>query len=115
MTFNIKSRVRENIGMVQVEGEVDMLTSPNLRDKLLPLFKKKVKGIVIDLSKVSFMDSSGIATLVEGLQWSKKENRPFILAGPGPNVMNALKLTKLSNVFHIRTDMEEGCEQLRQT
>ncbi|MDO9323948.1 MAG: STAS domain-containing protein, partial [Methanoregula sp.] len=55
------------------------------KNKLLPFFKKMVKGIIVDLSGVSFMDSSGIATLVEGLQWSKKEKRQFILTGLGTN------------------------------
>ena len=114
MTFKIKSRVKENIGLVVVEGEVDMLTSPNLRDKLLPFFKKKVKGIIVDLSGVSFMDSSGIATLVEGLQWSKKENRQFVLTGLGTNIMNALTLTKLSTVFSIKTDTDGAYKEMNQ-
>ena len=113
MAFKIKSRVKDNIGMVAVEGEVDMFTSPNLRDKLLPFFKKKVKGIIVDLSGVSFMDSSGIATLVEGLQWSKKEKRQFILTGLGANVLNALTLTKLDHVFSIEPDTEGAYQELR--
>jgi len=113
MTFKINSRVKDNIGMVVVEGEVDMFTSPDLRDNLLPFFKKKVKGIIVDLSGVSFMDSSGIATLVEGLQWSKKEKRQFILTGLGTNVLNALTLTKLDNVFSIKSDTEGAYQELR--
>lgn len=97
-----------------VEGEVDMLTSPNLRDKLMPFFNKKIKGIIVDLSGVSFMDSSGIATLVEGLQWSKKENRQFVLTGLGTNVLNALTLTKLNNVFSIKIDTDNAYKELNQ-
>ncbi|MFA5906877.1 MAG: STAS domain-containing protein [Desulfobacula sp.] len=114
MTFKIKSRVKENIGLVVVEGEVDMLTSPNLRDKLVPFFKKKIKGIIVDLSGVSFMDSSGIATLVEGLQWSKKEKSQFVLTGLGTNVLNALTLTKLNNVFSIKNDTDDAYKELNQ-
>ncbi len=104
MGFKINSKEKDNVALVQVEGEIDMFTSPNLRDTLLPYFNTKTKGIVVDLSQVSFMDSSGIATLVEGLQWSKKENREFILAGLGETVFNALSLTKLDNVFTIEPD-----------
>lgn len=113
MTFKIKSRINDNIGMVMVEGEVDMFTSPDLRDNLLPFFKKKVKGIIVDLTGVSFMDSSGIATLVEGLQWSKKEKREFILTGLGANVLNALTLTKLNTVFSIKPDTAGAYQELR--
>ncbi len=112
MSFKIKSEEKENIGVVIVEGEVDMFTSPGLRDKLVPFFEKGVKGIIVNLSGVSFMDSSGIATLVEGLQWSKKDNKKFILAGLGTNVMNALSLTKLDKVFDIQTNADDAYKEL---
>lgn len=117
MNFKIKSEEKENIGVIIVEGEVDMFSSPNLRDKLLPFFEKGVKGIIVDLSGVSFMDSSGIATLVEGLQWSKKNDKEFMLTGLGPdtNVMNALALTKLDNVFTIREDTDEAYKKLSES
>lgn len=115
MSFKIKSEEKENIGVISVEGEVDMFTSPSLRDKLVPFFKKNVKGVIVDLSAVSFMDSSGIATLVEGLQWSKKDDKKFILAGLGTNVMNALSLTKLDKVFTIETTADDAYRQLRNT
>ena len=104
MGFTIQSREKKKIALVYVEGEIDMFTSPKLRDTLLPFFKKKVRGIIVDLTRVSFMDSSGIATLVEGLQWSKKENKVFVLTGLGTTVFNALSLTKLDNVFTIKPD-----------
>ncbi|MCK5162160.1 MAG: STAS domain-containing protein [Desulfobacula sp.] len=112
MSFKIKSKENENIGIVIVEGEVDMFTSPSLRDKLLPLFEKGVKGIIVDLKGVSFMDSSGIATLVEGLQWSKKDGKGFVLTGLGTNVLNALSLTKLDNVFNIQTNADDAYKKL---
>ncbi len=104
MGFSINTKEKDGIALVFVEGEIDMFTSPNLRDTLLPYFKPSTPGIIVDLSQVSFMDSSGIATLVEGLQWSKKEDRKFILAGLGETVFNALSLTKLDNVFSIEPD-----------
>ncbi|MCP3941025.1 MAG: STAS domain-containing protein [Desulfobacteraceae bacterium] len=106
MGFTINSSEKDGISLVHVEGEIDMFTSPSLRDTLLPFFKKKVRGIIVDLSLVSFMDSSGIATLVEGWQWSKKENRQFILTGLGKTVFNALSLTKLDDVFTIKDDVQ---------
>ncbi len=112
MSFKIKSKEKENIGVIKVEGEVDMFSSPNLRDKLLPFFEKGVKGVIVDLSGVSFMDSSGIATLVEGLQWSKKVNKQFVLTGLGTNVMNALALTKLDSVFNIQANANDAYKEL---
>jgi anti-sigma B factor antagonist len=104
MALTIHSSEKDEIALVYVEGEINMFTSPQLRNTLLPLLKKKIKGIIVDFTKVSFMDSSGIATLVEGLQWSKKENKEFILTGLSTTVFNALSLTKLDNVFTIKPD-----------
>lgn len=113
MGFKINSSERDGIALVNVEGEIDMFTSPNLRDTLLPFFKRKPRGIIVDLTAVSFMDSSGIATLVEGLQWSKKEHREFILTGLGKTVFNALSLTKLDNVFAIKPDIEAAIDWIK--
>ncbi len=113
MGFKIESKVIDSIGVIVVGGEIDMFSSPNLRDKLLPLFKKKVVGIIVDLSDVSFMDSSGIATLVEGLQWSKKAKKEFVLTGLGTNVKNALSLTKLDDVFNIKENTDDAFKGLR--
>ncbi len=112
MGFKIKSKKKENIGVIIVEGEIDMFSSPDLRDKLLPFFTKKIKGIIVDLTGVLFMDSSGIATLVEGFQWSRKENKAFILTGLGTNVLNALSLTKLDNVFNIKANTDNAFNEL---
>ncbi len=115
MSFKIQSKVKNSVGMISIDGEVDMFTSPSLRERLLPLFKKNMKGIIVDLSNVSFMDSSGIATLVEGLQWSKKHKKKFILTGLDVNVKNALALTKLDNIFDIKTDAGEVYKKMSQS
>ncbi|WP_153307430.1 STAS domain-containing protein [Desulfospira joergensenii] len=114
MEFTIRTSEKESIALIHVQGDVDMLTSPNLRDALVPFFRPDIKGVVVDLSGVTFMDSSGIATLVEGLQWSRKQNREFVLAGPGQTVMNALSLTKLDKIFTIRPDSRDAFEELNQ-
>jgi anti-sigma B factor antagonist len=112
MQFDIKTTVKKNTALVQVQGEVDMYTSPGLRDTLARFFKKDITAVVVDLTNVSFMDSSGIATLVEGLQWSKDQNRRFVLAGIGDTVFNALSLTKLDNVFTIHENATQTFEAI---
>jgi anti-sigma B factor antagonist len=112
MGFKIRSRQQNQIGIITVEGDIDMFTSPGLRDTLVPMFDKGLERIIVDLSGVSFMDSSGIATLVEGLQWSKKVNKAFVLAGLGKNVFNALSLTKLEKVFSIEPDVSTAIGNL---
>ncbi len=101
MGFSIKTREKENIAVIELQGELDMDVSPDFRDKLLLVCTKNNKEVIVDFSRVSFMDSSGVATLVEGLKWSKKEGKLFILKNVGANVINSLSLTKLETVFNI--------------
>jgi anti-sigma B factor antagonist len=89
---------------VIVRGKVDIHSSPQLRQTLKPLLTADRKRIYVDLRDVSFMDSSGIATLVEGLQWSREHGGHFILSGLSRNVQDVFELAKLDTVFEIARD-----------
>ena len=105
--MTMKIDVRKETGglaLIKIEGDVDMHTSPEVRNALLPHFKSSTKGIVVDLSGVSYMDSSGIATMIEGLQWSSRDGKRFVLAGTGPRVMDVFVLTNLKDVFEFSPD-----------
>ncbi len=96
----------KGVVLVKIEGEVDMHTSPDVRNALLPYFKPDISGIVVDLSGVKYMDSSGIATMIEGLQWASKVKSRFVLAGMKEAVMDVFVLTNLNNVFEFSPDSE---------
>ncbi len=89
-----------------LQGDVNIHTSPELRERLKPLMDAGHKEIRIDLSGVNFMDSAGIATLVEGLQWSRNTGGRFVLSGLTENVRDVFSLSKLDTVFEI----EDGSE-----
>ena len=111
MNINIKEN-NGNIAVLEIEGEVDMLNAPEVRDNLLPLFKETMRGIVVDLSGVTYMDSSGIATMIEGLQWSTREGKRFIVSGLSEQVMDVFVLTNLKEVFDFAQDTESALEEI---
>lgn len=103
----MKIKVTERIPgayIVALEGDLDMSTSPQVRNTLLPLFRKGVSRIVVDLSGVPYIDSSGIATFVEALQLSRKGTVRFTLAGAGPTVESIFELAYLKDVFEMAPD-----------
>lgn len=100
------------VALVRIEGEVDMLTSPEVRNTLLPFFTPETRGVVVDLSGVTYMDSSGIATMVEGLQWSRREGKRFVLVGLSPVVMDVFVLTNLRDVFEFSTDPDAAVKDI---
>lgn len=86
---------------VEVRGNITIHTSPELRRALQPLFGGSHDVIRVDLQEVGFIDSSGIATLVEGLKWARENNGRFVLAGLSEKVRDVFELAKLDTVFEI--------------
>lgn len=105
--------VEAQVCVVTVSGEVDMHTSPELRKALAPLFTKKLRGIVVDLSAVQYIDSSGIATLIEGLKLSYQQGSRFFLTGLSPFVQDVLSIAHLEKVFDIVPQLTTALEQLQ--
>ena len=91
-----------------IEGDIDMSSSTQVRTHLTDLFEKNQKAIVVDLSKVAYIDSSGIATLVEGLQWSHANNTIFRLTRLTPAVKDVFDIARLLTVFEVFDSNEEA-------
>jgi anti-sigma B factor antagonist len=94
--------------LLAVEGQVDMHTSPELRGKLREALERKSAPIVVDLTKVGFIDSSGLATLIEALQAVGKYGGKLRLFGLAPAVRNLFKLSNLISIFDIRETREDA-------
>lgn len=86
---------------LRVSGDVTIHTSPRLREQLKPMLGASVDEIHVALDGVDFMDSSGIATLVEGLQWARLTGGRFVLSGLRENVRDVFELSKLDTLFDI--------------
>ena len=89
-----------------VAGDIDLSRSPELRVSLLEIAKNKPKRLVIDLSGVPYMDSSGVATLVEALQVQRRHQGKLVLFGLQPKVQSIFEIARLTMVFTIVSDLE---------
>ena len=107
----MKHSVREERGTVVVSfaGEVDLEHSPAAREVLLEQVGRR-RRVLVDLSKVDYIDSSGIASLVESFQRAKKAGTAFALAAPNPAALRVLELARLDRVFRIFATVEEGLD-----
>jgi anti-sigma B factor antagonist len=90
--------------IVALEGEIDLEQAGSVRRALLDSLKQG-KDILVDLSKVSYIDSSGIASLVEGLQVARKQKRDLALVAVSQRVRRVLELARLDKVFAIHADL----------
>lgn len=98
-----------NVGdatVVEVDGDVDLGTSPALRRTLfesLPLAAK----VALNLEAIRYIDSSGIATLIEVLRDSQRLNKEFVLFGLSPAVQDVFRLTHVIRIFRVfQTEQE---------
>ncbi len=103
--------VREEQGSLVVSfgGDVDLEHSPQAREVLLECVAKG-HDIFVDLSAVSYIDSSGVASLVEAFQASKQKGTRFALVAVNAAALQVLELARLDKVFTIlETLSEETC------
>ena len=95
-------------GLVVVpDGEIDFSRSPVLRTELMILLENhNPQRLVIDLSQVQYMDSSGVATLVEAMQFQLKKGKKLVLCSMQPKVLSIFQIARLDMVFTICDDAE---------
>jgi anti-sigma B factor antagonist len=84
-----------------LDGEVDINTSPELRKACETLIKNNEKKVLMDLSGVTYIDSSGLATLIEMFQRLKKIGGRLRLSNMNEKVKNVFEITKLYKLFEI--------------
>jgi anti-sigma B factor antagonist len=94
-----------NLVIVALKGEIDLEYSAAAREILLEAAGKGA-GIAVDLSGVTMIDSSGVASLLEALQSARHRDKGFILASVDESVLWVLKLARLDTVFKIADDIE---------
>ena len=104
MRYNI--REDNDYFIVELDGEVDLSCSPDARKQILDCLGKS-RNLVVDLSRVTYIDSSGVASLVEGYQTAKKKSLKFGLISVSDAAMNVLQLARLDKVFPIHASLEE--------
>jgi len=104
--MSLRVAVAEEDGhhVVRVTGEVDLDSSPELWTQLQGALRGG-RPVKVDLSEVSYIDSSGVAMLIKGLKHASKSGQKYQLVDPSPRVMAVLELAQLPQIFEIvRTD-----------
>jgi len=107
----MKTATREQTGttIIDVTGDIDMGTSPALRKTLLESLKKTPR-LVVNMREVRYVDSSGIASLVEVLKEARNTKKRLVLFGLNATVHDVLQVTRLSTIFEIRETEEEALQ-----
>src|ERR1700737_4755136 len=95
---------RRNV--LPLEGEIDLHVSPRIAVSLAQIAQRKQREVVVDLSRVNYIDSSGLAVLIEGMQNVEEYGGKFALTGLQENVRSIFESPRPHQVFRIFPDVE---------
>ena len=87
--------------VLPLEGEIDLHVSPRVAVSLRAMTEQKPGRLVVDLSRVTYIDSSGLAVLIEGMQNVEAYGGKLVLAGLQENVRPIFEIARLDQVFII--------------
>ena len=105
----ISTRRQDKTTIFDLSGDIDFANSPVVRDSLLrEIRESRTPRVVVNLSQVRYIDSSGVASLVEALKASRDLGSRFILFGLSSAAREVLQLSRLVNVFDICENEEQA-------
>jgi anti-sigma B factor antagonist len=101
------------ISILTLQGDIDLHHSPQLRSVLQGKVKAKCPALLIDMKEVGYIDSSGLATLVEYFQGSRAHAGKVALATLSPRVKSVFELVRLNEIFPIYPTLDEARQGLQ--
>jgi len=105
----ISTRRNGKITIVDLSGDIDFANSPRVRDSVLREIRESLTPrVLVNLSQVRYIDSSGVASLVEGLKASRDLGLRFILFGLSTSAREVLQLSRLMKVFEVYENEEQA-------
>ena len=110
--MKVEVRSQNDVTIIDCTGDVDLYSSPPLREVLLEKIRAGAPCVLLNMTGVSYIDSSGIATLVEALQLTRQTKTRFGLYGLRSNARSVLELARLHKVFNLFEDEPEALEKI---
>ncbi len=107
-TLTITSRNDGPATIITPVGDVDLTASPLLRQEIKRVQVTAPKRLIVDLGSVGYMDSSGLATLIEAMQLARKSGTRIVLCALTDRVRSIFEIARLDSVFNIAGNLEEA-------
>jgi anti-sigma B factor antagonist len=105
----ILARRQNKITIFDISGDIDFASSPEVRQSVLgEIQESRASRVMMNLSQVRYIDSSGVASLVEGLKASRDLGSRFILFGLSTSAREVLQLSRLMKVFEVYDNEEQA-------
>jgi anti-sigma B factor antagonist len=106
--------LNETTAVIRVAGEIHASTAPEFSDRLNAVISNGRNAVVLDLTNVEFIDSTGLSVLLNGLRRVTRARGAMVIACANPTVLRLFEITKLDSTFEILPSCDEAIERLRQ-
>jgi anti-sigma B factor antagonist len=110
--LRITEERRESAVVLHLHGELDLRTAPGLRVQLADLVRRCDADVVLDLDGVGFIDSTGLAAMLNALRRLTRAGRRLMLVCPDGAVLRILRLTRLDSTFTVHEYVDDALEAL---
>jgi anti-sigma B factor antagonist len=104
----------EKTVQLRVRGEIHATTAPEFSERLNDAIATGKTGVILDLTGVEFIDSTGLSVLLNGLRRVTRVRGTMVLACANPTVLRLFEITKLDSTFEILPTCDEAIARLRQ-
>ena len=109
--LKLKTETTDSGIILYVSGSVGIADSEKLKSKLVELAEKKTETIVLELSKMGFICSTGLGAIISGHLKCRQHNGRIRLVNPAPPVRKLLEMTHLTKIFDIFPGVEQALEK----
>lgn len=106
--MEISVETRDGVVVLRPSGDVDLSSSRELQQSVKQAMEGRPSRVVVDLTNVPYMDSSGVATLVEAMQIARKQSTKLVLCAMQSKVRSIFEIARLDRVFTIVADVDEA-------
>ena len=107
-SFEVTDSGHPGVAVLEVRGEIDVATSPQMRDQLGEMVEHKPELLIVDLTDVSFIDSTGLGVLVEAVTGARADGGDLRLVVTQPHIIKLFELTGLDTVFSVVSSTSEA-------
>jgi anti-sigma B factor antagonist len=114
--MNLKMNTRsidDRASLIDLEGEIDVYTAPNLKQQIITLLDSGVRHILINLTNVEYLDSTALGVLIGGLKRLRERDGSLDLICPNPRIKRVFEITGLDKIFDMYTTEEEALDKMR--
>jgi anti-sigma B factor antagonist len=106
--FAVEHRVEKELTVVKISGEIDVFTSPRLREELLDIIEDGALHLVVDLGDVTFLDSTGLGVLVGIYHRLRARDGTMAFMGVNDRVRRVFHVTQLTKIFVLHRSLDDA-------